>query len=728
MPRVTYLTTNFTAGEISPRMLGRVDIARYQNGAEIIENAYPVVQGGCRRREGTVYVAPAKMSNRRARLIPFVFSTEQAYILEFGHQYMRVFRCDTGAPVMVGPSPYEISTPYSEDMLFEIEYAQGGDTMFLAHPSVPIQRLRRFDHDYWSLNAAPFDPPPFDEVGERPATTLTLSAATIGTGRTFTADSTVFMPSDVGREIWSEAGIAEITGYTSATVVTCEILVEFPSTTLASGSWTLSGSPMTGCTPSDYQPVGTEITLTLDTAGWRTTDVGKHVLINSGAVEITSLDPINPATVAKGIIRSVLIAASKAPGGAWTLNGPVWNATDGYPRAVALHEQRLFVAGSNAYPQTIWASKSGLPLDFTRGTLDNEAFQFEVSSNQFNQVLHLASVTQLLALSSGGEFSVYGGVEKPIAPTNLQVRNQSIYGCNTVKPQRIGNELYFMQRANRKLRAMAYKYENDAYGAPDLSVLAEHVTQTGIVEMAYRQEPDSTLWLTRQDGVAPTLTIDRDQDVIGWSRQITAGQFESVATAPDADGDQVWVIVRREINGATVRYVERFDQAVLLDCSLLGAAPSGSATWSSLEPLEGADVDCVADGIYMGRFQVTGGQITLPRPAYEVIIGLPYTTRIKLLTPEIQTQVGSAQGNAMSTSEVVIRLLETTGCKVNGQDVPFRRFGPQVLDQPPELFTGMKRIEKLGWARGSSDIELTQEQPLPFHVLSVTRTFTVNEG
>ena len=82
----------------------------------------------------------------------------------------------------------------------------------------------------------------------------------------------------------------------------------------------------------------------------------------------------------------------------------------------------------------------------------------------------------------------------------------------------------------------------------------------------------------------------------------------------------------------------------------------------------------------------------------------------------------------MSTSEVAIRFLETTGCKINGQDMAFRQFGDDLLDMPPDLFTGVKRAEKLGWARGSSDIEITQEQPLPFHVLAVVRKFTVNEG
>src|SRR6185436_14441445 len=103
---------------------------------------------------------------------------------------------------------------------------------------------------------------------------------------------------------------------------------------------------------------------------------------------------------------------------------------------------------------------------------------------------------------------------------------------------------------------------------------------------------------------------------------------------------------------------------VLCDSALTGTSVGGQAVWPAAH-LEGKQVDCVADGRYMGRFTVTGGSFTLPRNAFNVQYGLPYTSRIKLLTPEIGTSEGSAQGNAMSTHEVVIRFLGSYACKVN---------------------------------------------------------------
>lgn len=723
MPRVTLIQTNFTAGEISPRLRGRVDISRYQNGAETIQNAFPLVHGGCRRRDGTRYIASAKNPAKKARLIPYVFNRSQAYMLEFGDLYMRVYK--DGAQVLGGGStPYEIVTPYTEAMLPDLGYVQGADTMFIAHPDLPIYRLRRYDHASWDLSIAPFLVTPFDEIGTNPSATLTLSAATVGVGRTFTAGSASFMGSDVGREIWSAAGLATITGYTSTTVVTAEIKVAFPSTSIASGAWTIAGSPQATCTPSAKDPVGSSITLTLSASGWRAVDVGKFVSINSGLAQIASL---TSDTVANAVIKQAMTATVGAPALSWSLEASVWNAANGYPRSVALHEQRLICAGSTGFPQTVWGSKTGEYLNFTLGTADDDAFQFKIASDQVNPITHIAQVKQLLALTYGGEFAIYGGVEKPITPTNVQVKSQSVFGCNAVHPIRIGNELYFVQRAGRKVRAMSYNFNADAFGSPDLSVLSEHCTETGVVDMAYQQEPDSILWLVRTDGVMATVTVDRDQDVIGWGRQITDGVFESVASIPVANGEETWAIVRRTINGATVRYVEKFDPSVMTDASIVGASGLGAAVWAGLAHLEGKAVDVVADDVVMGSFTVTGGQITLPRNAFAVEIGLPYETIIKLLPVEMQTGTGTTQGNAVRTGEATVRLLSSLGCEIEGQIVPFRHFGSAVLDTPIPAFTGDKRIELLGWAKSGGQITIKQSQPLPLHVLSVIRKITVND-
>ncbi|MNJ17905.1 hypothetical protein D3C77_121960 [compost metagenome] len=716
MARITLIQTNFTAGELSPRMYGRVDIARYQNGAMTIENGWPVVHGGCMRRYGTLHCGATKFYDKRAALIPYVFNTEQAYMCEFGDLYVRIYFPDGTY------SGVELATPYDQTMLTGMEYVQGADTMFLFHQRVPIGRLRRITNTEWSLAPAPFVTKPFDERGVEFSTTLTLSAITVGVGRTFTSAVPAFLASDVGREIWSGAGVAKITGFTSGTVVTAEILNAFQSTSRP--SWSLKGSPQTSNTLSAFTPVGAVVTMTLAADGWRPGDVGKFVKINGGLLEITAY---TSALVVSGVIRSAPTSATASPANAWSLEASVWNETDGYPGTGTLYEQRLAVAGSPNFPQTIWQSRTSEYLNFELGSKDDDATSFTVSSDQINPILHLSQVKTLAALTYGGEFTITGGVEKPITPTNIQVKNQSVYGCNRVRPVRIGNELYFVQRAGRKLRAMAYKYDSDAYGSPDMTVLSEHITKSGVVSMAYQQEPESILFAVRSDGVMATMTVDRDQDVIGWARQITDGYYESVAAIPTADGDQVWAVVRRNVNGQNLRYIERFVDGCQVDDGIFAVSVGGQTVWGGLAHLEGKTVDVVADGVVMQQQVVAGGQITLPRTAFNIQAGLPFKTKVKTLTPEVQGSTGSAQGNSMRINEVTLRFLETTGCKVNGQTIAFRNLGENVLDQPPPLYSGDHRLENLGWERGQASIEITQEQPLPFHLLCVIKKITIND-
>jgi hypothetical protein len=715
MPRLTLIQTNFTAGELSPRMLGRVDIARYQNGAELIENAWPLIHGGCIRRDGTLSVAAARYPNKRCRLIPYIFNKTQSYMCEFGDLYVRIYLPDgtyTGV---------ELPSPYTEAMLSALDYVQGADTMFIFNQSVPIYRLRRADVN-WSLAPAPFVTQPFDEKGIFVNSNMNISDLSVGTLRTVITVAPVFMASDVGREITSGGGVAVITGVVSSTNVAVTVVNAFPALTLS--SWVLQGSPQTGNTPSAKDPVGASTSLTLSAAGWRPEDVGKLVKINGGLVQITAY---TSSTVVSGIIRAAMTAIVTSPANAWSLEASVWNPLDGYPCTGTLYEQRLVCAGSPSYPQTVWMSRTGEYLNFELGTKDDDAMSFTVSSDQINPITHMAQTKALIALTYGGEFTLAGGVEKPITPTNIQVKNPSVYGCNNVKPARIGNELYFMQRSDRKLRAMAYKYDSDTYGSPDMSVLSEHITKPAIVDMAYQQEPESIMYLVRSDGVMATLTVDRDQDVIGWARQTTDGTYESVASIPFATGEQVWVVVNRVVNGNTVRYLERFTPGIRVDCGISAKSVPGSTVWAGLGHLEGKTVDIVADGVVMQQQVVSGGQITLPRKAYSVQAGLPFKTRIKTLTPEVTGGTGSAQGNSMRIGEVTLRFLETIGCKINGQIVAFRNLGSQILDKPPVLFTGDHRIENLGWERGQASLLIEQDQPLPFHLLCVIKKATFND-
>lgn len=805
MPKVSIFKTNFTAGELSPRLLARVDIAKYPNGAKELYNSYPLVHGGARRRQGTRFIAAAKNATKQTRLIPFVFSKTQAFVFEYGDQYVRFF---TGSGrVEVAGVPVELASPFLETDLDDLHYVQRRDTTFNAHPSYAMRKLVRYSNTDWRLSTITWDVPPSDEIGERPSTILTLGALT-GAGVTATATAAAFIDSDVGRYIEVGSGRARIVGYTSTTVVTVNIESDFAALAQASGTWKITESPKVEITPSVAGPEGAAVTLTAGANAWKNhasdTHIGSFVEMNDGLVEITGF---TSALIVTGIVRTALTNTTAAPSEAWALRQPVWNATDGYPRALTLFQQRLLVAGSASYPNTLWGTKTGEYLNFADGAADTDGFSFTLDSDQLNPVEHLASTRALLPLTAGATWSVRGGVEKPITPTNVQATEESGYGADTPRPVRAGNEVIYAEDGGKRIRAMGYRVETDAFNAPDVSVLAEHILGDGVYEIAFAKKPDQVVWMVRADGRLVSMSIDRDQDVIGFASHETDGLVESVASIPYNGVDQVWLVVERTIGGITKRYIEVMEEGLQTDCAITGAVAEHTVTaaawaasvltltrvghgystddvirlssftstlgitvdgeyditvidadhysvaladdpgtvgagtdakattgWSGLDHLEGETVDIVADGYVAAQQTVSGGAVTLDRAAYSVEIGLHYDSRIVTLPPEIGTAEGTAQGNAMSVHEIVVRFYKSKGGTVNGQPVLSRSFGTgAVLDQPVLEFTGDKRVENLGWGRagsGDSDgtITIEQLQPLPQQVLGVVIKLTSNGG
>lgn len=724
MAKITAVQTNFTAGELTPRMRARVDVARYNNGAEIIENGWPVIHGGIEKRWGTVFAGPVKHADKRARLHPFVFSRTQAYWLEFGDGYMRV-HTDAGQVLASPGVPYEIATPYAEADLAGMDFSQGADTMIVWHASKSPRRLRRFADDSWVLDLAPLDPPPFDEVGDRFNIGITLSAATVGTGRTANAASAVFLAADIGRQIWAGVGVATITAVASGTSATVDITSAFAGVSLAGNTWSLTFSPQTACTPSGTGPVGSGIALVLSANGWRASDVGKHVKINNGLARISAYtDPLNVSAVVLTVLNTTVASQANA----WTLNGSAWNDVDGYPSTGTFHAQRLVASGSPAYPKTVWGSAIGEPYNFQNGTLDTDAFAYQLASDDVSQITYLCSLESLVALSYGGEFTLDGGVEKPITPTNVRAKPRTNHGCAQVRPIKVGKEEVFVQRTGKRVRAASYNENSGEWAAPDISVLSDHLTKPGVVSLSWHAEPGTLIFAASADGALNTCTFDRDQDVAGWARHNLGGVVESVATIPVADGDRTMVLIRRTINGATVRYLEKFDQATYVDSAINGTAGTPTAVWSGLDHLEGQTVAVQADGVKQVPQVVTGGQITLPRPASVVQIGLAIRMRIKLLPPEVSGGSGAAKGAKLRAHALLVEMLDTIGMTINGEEVTFRQLGDGVLDQAPEPFTGIKDVTDLGWEDGTLTVEITHDDPLPCHVLAVIRKISVNEG
>ena len=675
MARVAVQLTNFTGGELSPRLDGRNDLQKYATGCKTLENMIIFPHGSAARRSGTQFVAEVKDSTKETRLIPFEFSTTQTYILEFGNQYIRFYK-DNGQILSSG-SPYEISSPYLEAELFDIKFAQSADVMYLCHPNHPAKKLSRTGHTSWSLTSVDFtDGPYMDE--NISSTTISTSAHTVGTGRTLTASSTTgindntgFQTTDVGRLIRFRDGYGKITARTSTTVVTIEILEDMGSSS-SSANWSLGA----------------------------------------------------------------------------------FSDTTGHPSCVTFFEQRLVFAATLSQPQTIFFSKSGdyENMDENRGgtIADDDAIIYTIASNQVNAIRFMTATRTLIIGTAGGEFAVSGGsVDIAITPTNILIKKQSNNGAANVDALAVGNATLFLQRARRKLRELAYNFDVDGYVAPDLTILAEHISEGGFKQLSYQQEPNQIIWCVRNDGQLVGLTYQREQQVVAWHRHIFGGAFgsgnavcESVATIPTDDSEyQTYVIIKRTINGATKRYVEfihqyDFDETDDTSFNFLDSQLdySGSAvtTIGGLSHLEGQTVSVLANGATHPDVTVSSGQITLARSSTKVKVGLPYTSLLQTMRIDAGAQNGTSQSKTKRIYEITARLYESIGIEVgpdlnNMERIPFRS-SANAMNSGISVFTGDKEIEFRGNYETDGFIFVRQTQPLPLTVLSLYPRLITNDG
>lgn len=729
MPKLQVITTNFTGGESSPRLRGRVDLERYNSSAELLENCVVLRQGGVTIRPSRDYKGEIKSSAQTGRIVPFVYSRTDAYLLEFGNLVMRVWK--NGALVESSPSvPLEVVTPWSASQLATIDYTQGADTMIVTHPAVPTQRIRRFSDSQWECLAAPFVPPALAEVGYRSATiSMSISSGSVGTGRTLTASAGFFLAAYVGQQMKWGTGSATIQSIGGTTTATVTVTSAFDVTAAAAGVWLLEGTPVTPCLPSLAAPVGVTMTLTLSADGWAAGDVGKFVEINGGLCEITSLDGVSPATIANAIVRSELVGVSSAPAESWALLGPVWNVYDGYPSTCSFYQQRLWLGGTTRYPQAKWGSRTALFFDFTPGTADDAAIYKTIDSDDINVIQYLVSSSgPLVTLTYGGEFDTRGGVEKPVTQLNAQIMMRSRWGCEQVRPEQVGRDLIFVQRGGKALRAL-FRGQVDDTQTRDISVFSEHMLSGGVKWMSWEQTPEQVLWVGTTAGELLAVTYSDEQSTVAFCSGSAEGVVEWGATIPEGAADATYCLTRYTVNGATKRYVERinWDAPPGQDCRKEATGPA--SVFPGFTHLEGKTVAVLADDIYVGTAVVTGGEVTISRSAASISAGLAYTATARLPAPEVGTGSGTAQAQAMSTNRVAVRFLATVGCNVNGQPLAFRRMDlSETLDQPVSEFSGIKDVTEYGWQDGESPLELTQDQPYPWTVLSVVRTITVNAG
>ena len=480
MAKASPAFTNFTAGELSPRLDGRTDISKYFNGCKKLQNFLVHPHGGASRRPGTIFVREVKNSAHNVRLIPFEFNVTQAYILEFGDQYFRIHK--DGGTVVSSGTPIEVTTPYAHTDLDKLKFTQSADVMYLVHPDFSPRKITRTSHTAWTIAEVDLLRGP---MGDDNITSTTLVADARTGNVTITASANTFASTDVGRLVKLHDGFAKITTFTSATSVDADVTENADGRTELMPSYTATtisaheGDPSsTGLEHNDrYQDsagqfieqgfkVGQKVTVT----GFTTANNNETSAIVVKVTEDTLLLAPSSDLANEAAGDTVTISGDLTASTDWALGA--FSATTGYPAAVAFYEQRLVFASTTNQPQTLFFSVGGSFEDFAAGTDADDALVYTLGSNQVNIIRYLQAGRVLLVGTSGGEFVVTSSEDAPLSPTNAVVRRQATYGSADVQPVQVANVTLFVQRAKRKLRELVFDLNTDSYQAPDMTLLA----------------------------------------------------------------------------------------------------------------------------------------------------------------------------------------------------------------------------------------------------------------
>ena len=749
------LWRSFAGGEITPELFGRLDLTKYQTGLARCRNFRTLPHGPAERRPGLRFIVEAKSAeppmgvgapdNSAVRLIPFSFSADQTAVLEFGHNYIRfvingsalledpvavasvsgstvnttgahgfvtgddvfvggrfvrvvVVDADTfnvvdrwGASVTVDPSAataarvYTVVTPYAAADLADLHYAQDSDVLTLTHPGYEARELRRTAAVNWSLSVVSFAPTLSPPTGVN-------VVPTVGT-----------------------AGNQNPQSYCVTCVASDNVTESLASSVVStSNNLTVSGN---------YNTV-----VCASVPGYRYNFFKKRggtfgyigQVYASGATVSIIDDNVTPDTT------------KTPPEDIYTLN----TADGKYPSAVTHFEQRRVFAATAEAPQTIWATRSGTASNLTSSvpSQDDDGMQFRIASQQQNAIRHLLPLSDLIVLTVGGEFRVYADGGGALTPTGFSVKPQGYSGASNAQPALTSGSILYVQAQGSRVREMAYNWQSNSYASIDISVMAPHLfdgyTTTALV---YSRAPVQTLYAIRSDGALLGLTYVPEQQVYGWHRHDTDGAFESACVVSEGAEDVLYVVVRRQVNARTVRYIERLgstswvDQAdaFYVDSGLTYRGDGGVmvTVLSGLHHLEGKEVQILTDGATHPPRTVVNGAITLDYEALVVHAGLGYTSDLVTLPLAAQELPASGQGVMKNVNGVRLRVARSSSVKAGPTldrltEYPSRDVA-DPFDSPPALRSAEMRFSIGPSWNSDGQVCVQQTEPLPLTVLSV---------
>lgn len=725
----------FAGGELAPGLYARADLAKYATGLKTCRNFMVLRNGGVTNRKGTRFINQSRDNSTTTRILRYVHETiGQSVLIESGAFYLR-FYLNGALVTLAGVAAYNGATAY---VIGDI-VASGGANYYCTAASTGNA----------PPNVAFWYPMP-SNILEVPIPFGNSGFAWTQSGNTITLTSSVVPPHEliyvsltrwVIRRVTTAPGINPPTAITPVAGGAGAQAYQFIVTSGAQKSYEESvasaiGQVLGAAVPTVVAPV---------VVSWTPPAVG------AVAEYYVYCDPTGDGTF--GFVGTATGATSfhwtgVAPD--FTITPPqvrvLFNAAGDYPQTAAYYQQRRFFGNTLNDPDAVYGSRVGFPSNFNISSplQDDDAITFRIAGGlQRNAVRHLLGLKALIVLTDGGEWTI-GQAKTALTPANLPADQETYVGISAADPVIIGNSILYVQARGSLIRDLQFDLQVDGLNGRDLTLYASHLFDGfTISQIDYQQTPNSIVWCCRSDGTLLGLTYIREQDVWGWHRHDTgaSGLFEDVCVVPEAGEDAVYVLVRRTIGGAIVRYIERIEprhitnfntDAFFMDAGLTyNGAPATSI--AGLGHLNGQVVAVLCDGavIFNGdpadpsasQYTVAAGTISKVLPASSVIhAGLPITADIETLDLDVAGLQVQLRDKKKRVNELGVLLEASCRTFKAGPDAAHLtkvKLQSVEANQAGVPYTGLETINLTSAYNNNARVFLRQTDPLPITVLGL---------
>ena len=679
----------------------------------------------------------------QSHLFPFVFDQNEEYIISVEHLRVRCFRLLTDGTVsLVTTLTQDTSAaalPFDQDYLKEYTATQRGDVMWICHPLFAPRLLTRTSLTTFEISTYTFDQRLDNSVTFQPyskfqdhGTTLDPSA-TSGNGITLTTSSDYWDTTGtqsggnypdslhVGVTVRYSGNEIEITSVQSATQATGNVVDELSTRLSVLNPFrTIDNSTTVEVTMIGHGFSGNE---SIAISGASTTGGINANNLNGSTRTVNGIIDENTFTFTAGAAANAaedgggqVTITTHAPRADWDEQS--FSALRGYPAAVTFHENRLVYGGTIAEPDALWFSKVGEYFNFDVGeAADADSINLIAATGDVNEIRYLISNRDLQVFTASSELYVPTYLNQAITPTNAQIRKQTPFGTEFVKPVEIDGATIFCELNGRIIREYLYTDAEDAYSSIAISTIASHLIDTpkyaGVAHSGFGL-PDSYAAFTMTNGEMVLFTSNRAERRAAWTRVTTAGTFASVCAIEDRIFANVYD------SDGNLQLCE-FDTEVGLDFWLYGAISSNlvdvSAVYSS-----GDSVDVIAiknsTQYSLGAFTVNGSnQVDLSAHSAEnythAYVGKKYTAKIITNAVDASMGGGPVTGSPRGITNIVLDLKNANSVKVNSRK-------PSMAAS----FTGKKEFRSLGYSR-DPQVTIEQDDPLTMQVNGIVTELIV---